>query len=342
MTKPMMHRAALALVLLCGAAMPAVAGDYSFRLFDIPGATSVAVAGINDSGLAAGRFVSASEPNGAGFVGRRGRVTTMALLGTPDPSEPNSYSPNPTGINNRGTVIGTYLLGEQVDDFVWRAGTYVAAFSQSEDAQPSFAPFIGTNDRLSYNEYIGDGEFRAYSGTPASQVLVSNEGFAIVASVNGHGEASGQYTGSVGSTFLAAVFAIVPQGGDTLQQIVPPGAKGAYGGWINDANQIAGSYQDRAGVLHGFIYARGVYTSFDMPVRPDALTTQGIDSTGRVVGTFTKGLTQFAFIYAGGTVSRLRAFSAQDVVHVAISHSGRRIAISQVRQDGTGRSWVTE
>ena len=38
-----------------------------------------------------------------------------------------------------------------------------------------------------------------------------------------------------------------------LYKVIPPGATASFGGWINDANQIAGSYQDSHNVLHGFI-----------------------------------------------------------------------------------------
>ncbi len=70
--------------LLTAAATQADAQSYTLRPFTIPGATSVAVAGIADSGLATGSYVSPAQPNGAGFVGHRGAVTTMVLLGAPN------------------------------------------------------------------------------------------------------------------------------------------------------------------------------------------------------------------------------------------------------------------
>ena len=77
-----------------------------------------------------------------------------------------------------------------------------------------------------------------------------------------------------------------------------------------------------------------------MPVRPDALATQAIDGTGRVVGTYTEGQTQFAFIYAAGSVTKLRVFPAADTIHVAISPAGAYIVISDARADGTSQSWL--
>ncbi len=122
--------------------------------------------------------------------------------------------------------------------------------------------------------------------------------------------------------------------------ILPHGATAAFGGWINDANQIAGSYEDLAQGLHGFVYHNGAYVAFDLPVKPDALTTQGIDQDGRVVGVFTKGVTQFAFVHTAIGVTLLRRFPAHDTVHVAASHFGHFIAISDTAPNGVARSFL--
>ena len=122
--------------------------------------------------------------------------------------------------------------------------------------------------------------------------------------------------------------------------MLPPGATAAFGGWVNDANQVAGSYQDSKRILHGFVFQKGSYTSYDLPVHPDALTTHSIDGTGRVVGTNVEGKTQFAFIYAAGGVTKLRPFPAADTVHVAVSPAGAYIVISDTKSDGTAQSWI--
>ncbi len=326
--------------LVCASAARADAQTYELRPFHVQGATSVAVAAVTDTGLAAGRYTSPAQPNGAGFVGNRGAVQTMALLGPPNATFPLEYIPSPTGMNNRGTVVGTYLVGEQQWDFAWRDGAYIAYFSMSTDTQVSFPPYIGTNNRLSYNTYIGDGNFRAYSGTPAAQSLVPANGFPLVASINIHGEVAGQYDGFVGSIERQTVFTVATLRPGKPQTLLPPGAQSASGGWINDAGQVAGSFQDKAGVWHGFVFQAGSYTPFDLPVKPDTLTTQGIDQEGRVVGVYTKGRTQFAFIYTADGVTRLKRFSLADVVHVASSHFGKFLAISDTGTDGVARSWL--
>ncbi len=324
--------------LLCGSALPALSATYTLQPFSFPHATSVSVAGINDHGLATGTYVSAAQPYGAGFVGRRGTATTL------EPLEPSGTSRNfipiPTGIDNRGTVIGTYFLAEQVDDFAWRHGVYVATFSQSVDSQNVFPPFIGTGDHISYNTYSGDGVFMAYAGPLSAQSALPRNGNPLVASVNVDDQAAGQFFTFIGTIMTSGVFLSAPVDRSSPRALLPPGATAAFGGWINDAGQVAGSYQDSKNILRGFLYQKGSYSTYDLPAHPDALTTQAIDGTGRVVGTYTEGKTQFAFIYAVGAVTKLRSFPAADTVHAGISPAGTYVVISDTNPNGVAHSWL--
>ncbi len=325
---------------LLAAATAASAQTYQLRPFTIPGATSVAVAAVTDAGLAAGRYASPAQPSGAGFVGTRRGVSTMAMLAPASATFPSEYIPNPTSMNDHGTVVGTYLVGEQIDYFAWRDGAYLSGFGQDEDTFPPIGPSIGSNNRLCYNQYPGDGITRPYAGTTAGQSLVPVYDGASVVSINEHGNIAGTYYAFVGSTERQAVFTYETLLSGMPHTILPPGAQYAAGGWINDTNQVAGSYQDAAGLLHGFITKNPGIVTFDLPTKPDTLTTQGVDEKGDVVGVYTKGNTQWAFVYSNASVTRLKRFPPADTVHVAISHLGKFLAVSDTNPSGTARSWL--
>ena len=238
---------------------------------------------------------------------------------------PYDWIPNPTGINNAGAVIGTYMAGA-VYNFVWQNDRYVAFFGQSVDIPPGdlFPPFIATQDHLCFDQYDGHGNYSPYAGTPKSQSLLQAGGFPLIASTNASGQVAGQSYTFVGSLQTVAVFA------GTLTQtqpLLPPGALSSTGGWINDAGQVAGAYQSPH-AMRGFVYTAGAYHTFGLPTAPIALTVQGIDRHGRVVGTYTDPNGQYGFVYAHGHATQLGSFLAADTVHVGISQSGHQIVLS--------------
>ncbi|HEY7242627.1 MAG TPA: Ig-like domain-containing protein [Xanthobacteraceae bacterium] len=79
---------------------------------------------------------------------------------------------------------------------------------------------------------------------------------------------------------------------------------------INDSGQIVGNYVDSNGVLHGFLYSNGTYTSI---TDPSARTTPGfqtfgtyahsINDSGQIVGYYVDATTNEVrgFLYSGGT-----------------------------------------
>jgi probable HAF family extracellular repeat protein len=109
--------------------------------------------------------------------------------------------------------------------------------------------------------------------------------------------------------------------GTDFTLLTPPGATSVKGGYINAGGQVAGSYLDASGAPHGFVYAKGVYTGFDMPATAAAVSVTGINASGRVVGSFVAadGSGQHAFIYNGSTTTAFGAFAATDTVSVAVN-----------------------
>ena len=327
---------ALALSVSIGAT--ANAASYSIQEYKIYRQSSVWVSAVNDNGVAVGQYNTNNTSSVAGFMGRLGQAVTLPFLFNQSADRPY-YVPAPTSINNRGTVVGTFNAGDVVG-FALQSGKYTTLQATMVAYQPFFAPYAGTGDNISANGYTGHGDIIPFTGTVSAQHQISNNSVTSVASINVHAEASGQSSFLINKIFYPAVFvADTLQSSPVLYPVLPPHAQASYGGWINDQGQVAGSYVDATGGLHGFIQTRGSFTYFDMLSRPKALTVQGIDNTGRVVGTYSDGAAEHGFVYSHGAVMNLGVFPLTDSVHVNISPAGRYIALADSGANGA-RSWL--
>ena len=306
-----------------------VAGTYTLQPIAIPGASGVWAAGVNDSKTIIGLYTVPGQGEPAGFVGQLGQIATLPLQGS-YPGSPQSGIASPSGINNEGTIAGTFLLGSNIEIFTFKGRQYAQHGVASGVLYGTFLPYVGTADHIAYDVYEAHGQTDPQAGTLASQALLDIGHFGVeVASINGHSQAAGQYLVQVGKYYRPAVFLTTATHTPLrLTPILPPHAQAAYGGWINDSAMIAGSYADAAGGLRGFVLANHVVTSFDMPTKAQTLITQGIDESGRVVGTYSDGVARYGFIYAGGAVSILGTFAATDTVHVGISPFARGIVVA--------------
>ena len=318
------------------AATPAYAATYTLEPLAVLGTKNVAVAAVNDFGVITGTAILPTAPDGVGFVGKPRSITRLPKPGRG--TLPGEYIPTPTAINSAGAVIGTYMAGQRYV-FVWQGSRYTAIFGQSEPEPAAFlpAPFITSHDALSYDQYVGDGVSIAYAGNPQTQSALPRNGAPAIVSTNSQAQVAGEYETFVGQNVTAAVFT-----GTTaqLQPLLPPKAQASHGGWINEAGQVAGSYQT-AKALRGFLYTAGAYRTFALRTSPTSLTVQGIDKHGRIVGAYTDANGQYGFVHAHGKTTRFGAFNTADTVHVGISQSGTQLVVSDTAPSPqTSRSFL--
>jgi hypothetical protein len=284
-----------------------------------------------------GSYVSPASPRGAGFVGEPGKLTILPPVYTNIMNPlPNELIAAPSGLNDGGAVIGTFFLEPDISFFVWQDGKYVTTFLGGEGGVvPAFLPFIGTSDHVSFNISEDFGIVVPIFGKlSATRGLQNTGGFPQIASINANLEVAGQVSiGCLVADQLVGT-AVFTYAGQKMSCLLPPTATNSYGGWLNDHGQVAGSYSDAKGGLHGFLYTAGAYKSFDMPTKPLALTVQGIDVAGRVVGTYEDAQGSYGFVYGGGTVTKLGAFLRKASIQVSISRATDRIAISATLPGG--------
>ena len=311
------------------------AAAYFITPFTIPGASSVSIAAVNDFGAAAGTYVSAAAPHGAGFAGKPGKTVTLPDVGQP----PFAFAPVPTGIGDDGTVLVSVFSVGETFGYTWQAGTYQNQFLLDYGYYNLFPPFLGSFGHISYNYRIGDGLHTSCAGLASTATCLApfTGGFPQIASTNRRSEIAGQYETVAGTKLTTAVFLGSVK---KISPLLPAGATASSGGWLNDLGQVAGAYADAAGALHGFVYTKGSYASFDLPTAPTALTVQGIDLSGRVIGTYTDSARQHAFVFTHGAVLKLATFPLTNTVQVSISHFGHAIAMTATAPDGTAKSYL--
>jgi hypothetical protein len=121
----------------------------------------------------------------------------------------------------------------------------MAAFG---DGNVGGTPNISINESgaLALNEYTGSGFYTVYAGMSPNFTEITPPGsFPYAVRINKSGAISGTF-----SPYLPSIFLLQ---GSTYTTIAYPGANATYGGYLNDANIVAGAHQDGMNAWHGFV-----------------------------------------------------------------------------------------
>jgi hypothetical protein len=149
--------------------------------------------------------------------------------------------------------------------------------------------------------------------------------FQTIHSVNAQGMVAGRSypLNGRGSVFFGR--------GSDFTLLQPAGAISSAGGYVNDASAVAGSYVDASGAPHGFVYANGGYTFFDMPSRAISINVTGFSDTGRVVGSYAGYYDGqlHVFRYNGSVVSAFGGLPGYDSVSVALNAGNAMVVAVQ-------------
>jgi hypothetical protein len=337
---PTLYRVALALAAVAAPAAAQAQTTFTETPITVNGHQNVRASWINrHDAVVATVFDHANEPV-AGAVLQGTTVTYVK------PPYTGSGPAQPQQIDDSGNVLGfaQYIPLNIPQMFLLRAGV----------ADPNYdialiEPF-GTQGLTQPNPIgIGGGRVIFYTriislsaptdpsyGIPPNPLHYTPEysQFQTILSVNAHGIVAGRSYGlnGQGEVFFGR--------GSDFTQIAPAGALSSSGGYINAAGAVAGSYVDSAGAPHGFVYANGAYTSFDMPTRALSIKVTGFSDTGRVVGSYASYNTgvQHVFRYNGAVTSAFGSEPGYDNILVALN-SGNKMVVAL--QDGGG-AWHSE
>lgn len=98
---------------------------------------------------------------------------------------------------------------------------------------------------------------------------------------------------------------------------------------INDAGDIVGNYIDQNRIYHAFLFSRGRFTSFDVPLSGVTyIEAQGINNKGDVVGVYILAdNTKHGFVLSKGTFRYVDAPGSSDTRLWAITESGEIVGM---------------
>jgi probable HAF family extracellular repeat protein len=214
----------------------------------IPGSPWTELVGINDHGVAVGDYVD-DLGNWWDFV--RNPDGTIELL---PPVVPGAQgNEEGIGINNEGTIVGTYRLSAPPAGSYGIAGSSGFIFKDGVYSTFNYPNAIGTHP-TGINDH-GDivGIFRDANNVRHGFLLKDGSFSSIDVPV------------AIGGTI-----------------------GGTYGEGINNAGEVVGRYLDSNSVQHGFVLSKGVYTTLDFPGASDSVAF-GLNDRGQIVGTYNGG-----------------------------------------------------
>jgi probable HAF family extracellular repeat protein len=302
--------------------------------FTIKGASSVVINALDDDGRVAGSFVR--DLNTFGFVAHGNVVRSLPPLvvgGVALTAVPLALGPE-HGVAGEATVPNgasyVFLLHNGAYKYVGAnvcpALTKATASVFVEGSQVSY---------LSCPSGPGIPYVRKASGTIAA---LPNPG--ISETLQGY-TAKGQFAGTtiIFSPQVSYTRAVLGRASGA-EVLAPPGALLSYAGGINASGTVAGWFTKSSGPsATGFVYAKGVYTTFAGP-EGDVTDVQGIDNDGRVVGQYQDSAGKHAYVYVQGVLTRLGTFGSGDTIQVVISPTNAHIAVTDFQATGAGMSFL--
>jgi uncharacterized membrane protein len=227
----------------------------------VTGAALTAHIGLNDHGQITGTYIDSDavpgpdglSSTGHGFVqDRRGHTLRFDI--------PGASITLPSGINNHGTIAGEYVDADDVPE-------------------PGGAAPPGSVHGFIRDRHGAITTFEVPSWRLHSVADISNRG---------------QIVGYYDEPNFAGGGAFLRDRDGTITTIAYPGAAYTLAHGINDRGQVVGAYLEPgaapnpdgtipAGTVHGFVWERGRFTSFDVP---GSIYTQafGINNRGQVTG----------------------------------------------------------
>jgi YVTN family beta-propeller protein/probable HAF family extracellular repeat protein len=237
----------------------------TFTTIDVPGALGTAAWGTNDNGDVVGRYFDPAVNRDHGFLYRNGTFTTI------DP--PGTVETFALGINNVGQIVGYYddangiehgfLLSGGVYTTIDHPGSPITDIYKINNVGAMAGTFVETNLLTSHGFFYQNGVFSQldFPGAADTDAFGINDGGQIV----------GDYTD--GTTFANLGYVL---SNGSYSSITVPGSIGTTVEDLNDVGQLVGQYSDSAGVVHGFVTARGPFLYVTNPAGSNVLV---IDSS---------------------------------------------------------------
>ena len=331
-----MQRWAITATLAAAIAAPFAAhAQTAFHLHPIivSGNADIDATAINKAGTIVGTLFDTTSNTQSGIALQNGTVTTLAAPYS------GSAAPIPRAINDQGDILGYAYEGVPPHMFLLQGGKYnpnadITLVIEQQAGPPPLPIGLNRNDAVFYTIIFGlqDPTDPIYGRLAKLHSMPRLMRYQTAHSINNAGMLAGTtFYGNGSAAFVGKAKKFI--------ELLPPGAKTATGGFVNNLDTVAGAYADSTNTQHGFTYQNGAYTSFDMPepAQPYSVAVTGINDSGRVVGTYTSQATgkQHAFLYNGTAVTAFGKFSRADFITVSINAGGAILLSRQIQQSAT-------
>jgi hypothetical protein len=304
-----------------GFAQDKVGEDQAFFItFQVPGSTDTSPAAVNNAGMVAGTYATATDPYQTfhGFVrDAHGAITTFDVS--------RSVSTDPGGINGEGTIFGGYRTADNRDHGFVRS-TRGAMTSFDVPGSDVFYTFTtGINDAGTITGYYAPefgsqdhGFVRDASGAITTfDVAGSLQTFPRA--INAAGAVVGNYLDDNDGNHG---FLRDPSG--TITTIDDPESRGPNPWSINGKGTMVGVFS-RLGPLNAFIRSSdGVFTLFGVPANGTINTNTEINAVGIVSGEYQDASSVFhGFVRtANGTVTTFDPPGSENTFSAGINDFG--------------------
>jgi pimeloyl-ACP methyl ester carboxylesterase len=230
------------------------------------------------------------------------------------------------GINNLGTVVGTYATPDPISELRFHAFTLINGQYTSFDFQGAYYTTAnGINDA---GQIVGDGYGPFFangyllSGGQFSSIMATGDPTVITSArgINNAGTIIGYYHPNPFPGFQVHGF-VLSGGGATTIDVAGMAYSGLYG--ISNSGPAAGSASDASGKVVAFRLTNGRISVINDPPGDRWSSVGGIDRDGKIAGAATHG----GIILAGNRFSNFNCPDAQGLQLRGINDRGGMVGV---------------
>jgi probable HAF family extracellular repeat protein len=216
---------------------------------------------------------------------------------------PGAIYTAPTGINDKGEVVGNYETSGKVYGFLLSNGSFTTISCPNQQTG-TFA--VGINDNGVVVGYYGR-DYKNFGFVYVNGVCQNLDEFngstAYASGINNAGHIVGYYY--VGTDVTHGF--LLQNGAYTDISVPNSTSTNAFG--INATGDISGTYTDSSGGQHGFLLRNGAYQTIDYPAAVGKTSAAGLNSKDYVVGSYLNPTTQVynGFVTESGNYIQMMA-----------------------------------
>lgn len=233
---------------------------------------------------------------------------------------PGAANTQAWGINSRGEIVGTYIIGGVMHGFLLNRHGFSSIDYPNADLTYAnginvWGDIVGgyTVGGVTHGFLLSKGKYTQidYPGGVSSEVL----------GINAKGEITGDYSTSNPTPCCAAGTTGILLRDGNFNLVQYPGATLTYGSGINRQGDIVGSYSDTRG--RAYLLSNNNYTSLDDPTASTTfMNALAINDRGEIVGRYVDASGRYGYLLSDGQYDKIEALNATFTGATSINNQG--------------------